>query len=187
MASDNLHELHELSRIEEMHSCNFIRTFGGCGYLRDGNGGGIRTEDDLRGNQTIDFLKNALFNLQVLEDGLNDEIGIPQLLDSGRPPDSAQYPILLLLGDFSPFYALCQKFVNGVQSFLHKLISYILHEHVISTLSCQVGNAAPHSASTYYTNFPNIHRGPSIKPIHLCTILPIITNSACQQYRHLGN
>ncbi len=60
-----------------MHSGNLLRTFGSRGYLGDGDGGGICTEDDLGCDQAIDFLKNALLNLQILEDGLNDEISIP--------------------------------------------------------------------------------------------------------------
>ncbi len=146
-----------------MHSGDLIRTLGSRSYFRDGDRGSIRAEDDLRANEAVKLLEDALFDLQILKDRLNDEISIRNILDSGCPLDFAQQLVLLFLSDFSPLDSLGQKSLNGGHSLFYKLIGHILHHHGTSALSRNLGDAAAHSTCPYHTDFLNVHLNTPIR------------------------
>lgn len=76
VGTDDLDQLHLGDGVEEMETTETIRPLGGLGNLADGEGRGVGAEEGVLGSDLVEHGEQLLLGLQVLDDGLDDQISI---------------------------------------------------------------------------------------------------------------
>lgn len=76
LSADDFDQLHLGDGVEKVETTETICPLGGLGNLTDGEGRGVGAEEGVLRSDLIEHGEQLLLGLQVLDDSLNDQIGI---------------------------------------------------------------------------------------------------------------
>jgi hypothetical protein len=98
-ADDHLDELHDRHRREEVQPEDAIGAPGGRREAGDRDGRGVRREDRLGAYGLVEVLERLRLDRGVLDDRLDDELGLGERVEVGRPLDARQQRLALVAGE----------------------------------------------------------------------------------------
>ena len=156
-AADDLDQLHSGSGVEEVHAQNLLRTLGSGSDGGDGDGRGVGSQDGLGLADLVQFLEDALLDVQDLDGSLNDQVavlGVGQLQGEGN---AAQGLVLLLLGDLALGNLLLHVLLQNALAALNESISDVADDNGLASLSENLGDAHAHGACTQDHNLIDSH------------------------------
>ncbi len=79
--ADDFHQGHQRGWVEEMHAHHLLRPLQARGQARDRQRRGIAGQNAVWGAERFELQQQGLLDLQVLDDGLDDQAGIGEGLD----------------------------------------------------------------------------------------------------------
>ena len=91
-------------------------------------------------------------DIHVFAGGFHDKIATGHRVDIRCRLDSSQSLITVFLTDFLLAHQPSEAVLDSAQSFLDKLIRYILHDDVVAVNSTGLRNAVAHRARAYDAN-----------------------------------
>src|SRR4029077_7072850 len=104
---------------------------------------------------------HLLLFLDLLDDGLNNNVAIGQVRLVGRAFEPRADRVLLLRGDPAllrrSLRNLCQRFLDPGKALVQKLLFPFEHRDRKSSRSANLRNAGPHQPATEYTNLLDVH------------------------------
>mmetsp|Transcript_14603 Transcript_14603/g.31768 ORF Transcript_14603/g.31768 Transcript_14603/m.31768 type:complete len:259 (-) Transcript_14603:59-835(-) len=111
---DDLHELHQLYRVEEVHPYELFGTPRRQCHLRYGEGGRVGREDRFRLALLPKVRVELFLQVHVFDDGLHDKIRIVQRVPVGGEGDFVHQGVSLLRAELSFGYQLLDRFLDAI-------------------------------------------------------------------------
>ena len=156
-AVDDLHQAHNGHGGEEVQASHAIRTAGGSSQAGHGDRGGVGGKDGAAVADLIQLLENSLLSLQVLVDGLDDQIHIGGHVNADGGGEAGQTGVLLLGCHFALLHQTLQALGDTGHSALQSGLALVIQDHFIAALNGGLGNTAAHQAGTDDENFADFH------------------------------
>ena len=88
--ADDLDQVLHRGRVEEVHADHAAGEVVGGGDLGDAQRGGVGREDAVVGDDPVELAEDRLLDLERLDHGLDDDVGLGELLELGRERDPAR-------------------------------------------------------------------------------------------------
>ncbi len=119
--------------------------------IGDGIRGCVRREDRVRPADLVETPEHVLLDLHVFENGLDDEVDVGQILESGCAADAVRDGSHLLRREQLSFEALVQRLLDNAQPACN-LVVVEIDEHDLEGFGRHLlGDAAPHVAGPDYS------------------------------------
>ena len=143
----DLDELHDGDGVEEVQPGDARLATGNGGHLHDGQRGGIAGDDAARGDDAVEGPEELLLLVEILDDGLDDEIAVAEVGHVERAPDAPAIFGGLIFCDL----ALAGEHLPCAVDACHALVEQVLvdlgQHNIITGLGGALGNAAAHQAA----------------------------------------
>src|SRR5439155_16898843 len=104
--------------------------------------------------------EDATLLLEILDDRLDDEITIPQVVESGRALDASERFVALIAGELPPRDRGVHRSANALQPPLERGVVDFVHERVIAGAGNSLGDPRAHEAAANHAYSPDLHRHP---------------------------
>src|SRR5258706_98125 len=101
-AADDFDERHDRHRVHEVHTDHFVGAPGRRGDLRDGDRRRVRGQDAIRTGQRVEVCEELRLRAEILDDGLDHDIGVCRGRNVTGRPDPPE-DLLLILSGHLPF------------------------------------------------------------------------------------
>ena len=89
LAAHHFQQLHHVGRAEEVHADHVLRTLGEGGDLVDVERRGVGGQDGAGLGDAVELLEHLFLDAQFLEHGLDDEVGVLQVVVAQRGASAA--------------------------------------------------------------------------------------------------
>ena len=147
--ADDFDERHEHRRVEEVHPDDLFRTFRHEGHFRDRQGRGVRRQDRLLRCGRVEFLKDALLQIEVLEDRLDRDVrvaaGLGQVQGRVNPVEGLLH---LVRPDLVLLHELAEGPADPFHSTVQELLFDVPHPDLVAVQGRQLGNPVAHLPRT---------------------------------------
>jgi hypothetical protein len=90
LARDDLQQRHDGDRVEEVEAHDPLRVLQPARHLGDRQRGGVRGQHALGGDDGLDLGEDLLLDPHLLEDRLDDEVGVGEAVLGRRAGDQAR-------------------------------------------------------------------------------------------------
>ena len=135
-----------------MHADELVGALGGRGNGGDGDGRSVGGQDGLGLAQAVQLGKDVLLDLQVLDGGLNHQVGVRSGGQIGGEAHVSQDVGLLGLVHLALGNQLLQPLVQAGLGSLDDGVVDVAHHHVIAAAGKHLGNVQTHGAAANDNN-----------------------------------
>lgn len=152
---DDLHQLHEVDRIEEMHPDQAPRFLERGRDAPDGEGRGVRGEQRAIGCFALDLREDPLLDGHLLHHGLDDDVGVADGLREVRVEVQAAVDGgAVRFGEFAPLQPAGEQRLDLVAGVLERFIPEVVESHFATGERRHIRDAVPHGAGADHRDLP---------------------------------
>jgi hypothetical protein len=126
-------------------------------HLRDRERRGVRGEDRLGLAQLVEPLVGLALEVEVLDDGLDDEVAVGEVFEFGRAAHAAANLPLLLGGDGPLLGELRQRLLYPGEAALAQLARDFADDDFHPGRRAGLRDARAHQAAAEHAHFPYLH------------------------------
>ena len=140
-----------------MQAHNLLRTGGGGGQAGHGDRGGVGGKNGAVVADLVQLLENGALGVQILIDGLDDQIHVGSGMYAGGDGQTAHAVFLLLGGHLALLHQTVQTGADAGLPPLKGGLALIVQDDLIAVLEGGLGNAAAHQTGTDNKDFTDFH------------------------------
>src|SRR5690606_6114227 len=143
----DLDQLHDGHGIEEVEADDAVGALRRGGHRRDGERAGVAGEDGLGRADAVQLAKHRVLGLEVLGDGLDDEVGVTEVCERRGGTD----PVEGLIAQGGVELALLDGAIeaarDGLEAALAELVAHLADPRAIPRPGRDLRDPAPHQAA----------------------------------------
>ena len=158
--TNDLDELHERHRAEEMEAAEPIGTPAGGRELRDAERRGVRQENGRLAHDLFERRVALALRVEVLDDGLDDEIARSQRLEGGRPREAAERLVAGFGGHLALGHAVVQKRPHSAEPLLEKALVDFSNNGPVAGRRRHLRDPRSHQSAPEHTHRFDCHMQP---------------------------
>ena len=147
-AGDDFHQCHDRRRVEKMQPEQTLWAFQLGGNAGDRQRRSIAGQDALLVANAFQLTEEGAFDLQVLDDGFNDQRATGQILDGFHRLQAGDSHPAGVGREFAFFDALAQLPVDPVDSLGGGAWAVVQQQYRVAGLGCDLGDAGAHGPGT---------------------------------------
>ncbi len=148
LAAHHFHQLHQRHRVEEMKTGHPLRAAAGRGDPRDRQRRGIGRQHRVLGDQRLQLDEQRLLGLEVLDDGLDQQVATGQLLQGRSRLHARQGGIEFFGAQAALGQTALQQLAIETQRLGDRLAARVVEPHLFASAGKQLSDAPPHGAGT---------------------------------------
>ena len=141
---DHLDQLHHRRRVEEVHADHVGGPGRGHGALHHRQRGRGRRQDRARLADLVERGEHRALDVQLLDDGLDDEVDVAEVLQPRRAGDPGDGGVALVLGEPAAHHALVQRLAQLGERRRHLRLAAPAHHHVQARFREHLDDARRH-------------------------------------------
>ena len=118
----------------------------------------LREEEALGLHDRLELLEDLLFDLQQLDDDLDDDVGIGGgffQVDGGLDP--AEQGVHVGLGALALLHLAGEVLLDDVHAAVDEALLDVAHGHLVARLGAHLGDPVAHQSRSQYTHFLDLH------------------------------
>ena len=155
-------ELHHRRRIEEVQAGNAAAGLAHGHHRGDGERRGVAHQDAVLGDDAFELLEQIDLGVEILDDGLDDQITVLERFEFVGEVDAAHDAVLVVLGDFLLGDELPEALVQLAGRLVRGTGRCLDGDDLKTGLSCDLHDAQAHCSKSYYSNFFDCHDSSSL-------------------------
>ena len=156
-AADDLNQLHDGGGVEEVHADEAVSALGGGGDGGDGDGGGVGGQNGLGLADLVQLSEDGLLDLQILDGGLNDQIGVSSQAQIGGEGHLVGDGLLAGLVQLALGNQLVQTLVQTGLGSLDDLVLNVADDDLKALLGESLSDIQTHGAAADNNNFVHLN------------------------------
>ena len=158
LAADQLHQRHQRHGVHEVHAEHLVGALRGGAEQGDRDRRGVRREDHFGARERIEACEQVALGLGVLDDGLDDVVGIGQGVDGREGAEPGKGGVTVGRHQLALLDELREALVDGGACAFEHRLRHIDQPHVVARLREYLRNTVAHRARTHYADCLQGHR-----------------------------
>ena len=143
-AAHHLHELHHLRGVEVVKPDEALRALRRGRLVDDGQRGGVGREHGAVLCERIDLFPHCELELEILGDGLDNEVAVGELAVVDRAVYARAHPLGVLLRGLSFLDCASELLLDPAQALLQRRLVDLAHHDLVARLCGHLGDPVPH-------------------------------------------